>query len=670
MSGERLKKGMFPVKFKTKMLVLILLPVIIAIGILGGYSFWTAKGILEEQIYQSNQIAIENFSRQLNESLVRQESVAKNLAAVLSDHVMDDQEMKLLADSTKRSDPDEILNVIFGFEDKRYIDSDGFNPPASFDVRARDWYKEVMASDTIKYTSIYHSAYDDKLMTNAGIPIVRNGTKIGVAAVDIDLEKLFRQTKEMKINDASYVFVLNANGDFIVHPEFNNGENIRDVKEGALAGFFDQLQKEGTVTKELSVDGTDSLYSALPLGNTGWTICTAVDMNELFAPVRHMAMALITGSVLVLAFLIWAILRLTLQTTKLLNQIVAVIERFAAGDFTLQERTIFVKDEFGKIVEALVHMRRNIHDLVYGIGGSAEQLAEASKELTETSDQSAQVSQQIASSVTNVAQIAQEQFHAVERSNQAVATSSQLLMHLKDNAMRVGERISTAASEADHGNKEMADAILKMEHIEKTVGDSALVIEQLGEQSKEIGDIVSTISSIAGQTNLLALNAAIEAARAGEQGRGFAVVAEEVRKLAEQSQAAAQNIAVLIQKVQAQTSQAVASMQIGTKEVREGSDVVQHSGAVFKEIYDHIIACGHELEAAHQAMSQMEENTKKVMDGAEKLDGLSKSVSGETQTVSAATEQQAAALQQMSSASQGLASLAQKLQNEVGKFKV
>ena len=77
-----------------------------------------------------------------------------------------------------------------------------------------------------------------------------------------------------------------------------------------------------------------------------------------------------------------------------------------------------------------------------------------------------------------------------------------------------------------------------MASIEQTVNSSAKVVAKLGERSKEIGQIVNTISGIAGQTNLLALNAAIEAARAGEQGRGFAVVAEEVRKLAEQSEMA------------------------------------------------------------------------------------------------------------------------------------
>jgi methyl-accepting chemotaxis protein len=88
-----------------------------------------------------------------------------------------------------------------------------------------------------------------------------------------------------------------------------------------------------------------------------------------------------------------------------------------------------------------------------------------------------------------------------------------------------------------------------MNNIRQTVDNSAQVVAELGEQSKEIGQIVETISGIAGQTNLLALNASIEAARAGEQGRGFAVVAEEVRKLAEQSSKTAGNIQRVVEEV-------------------------------------------------------------------------------------------------------------------------
>ena len=127
-------------------------------------------------------------------------------------------------------------------------------------------------------------------------------------------------------------------------------------------------------------------------------------------------------------------------------------------------------------------------------------------------------------------------------------------------------------------------SVAQIRSVESTVDESAKIVDKLGKRSQEIGQIVETISGIAGQTNLLALNAAIEAARAGEHGRGFAVVAEEVRKLAEQSQEAAQQIAALITGIQSDTDNAVASMQHGTNAVIEGASSVDGLRDTFDQI--------------------------------------------------------------------------------------
>jgi methyl-accepting chemotaxis protein len=195
-------------------------------------------------------------------------------------------------------------------------------------------------------------------------------------------------------------------------------------------------------------------------------------------------------------------------------------------------------------------------------------------------------------------------------------------------------------------------------------------VANLGERSVQIGQIVDTISGIAGQTNLLALNAAIEAARAGEQGRGFAVVADEVRKLAEQSQDATKQIADLIQEIQGETDKAVVAMNQGTHEVKVGTEVVSVAGQAFGEITLLITQVSDQIQDISAAIQQVTSGSQLIVSSVQDIDGISKKVAEEAETVSAATEEQSASMEEIAASSQSLAKMARDLEAAVSKFTV
>ncbi len=356
--------------------------------------------------------------------------------------------------------------------------------------------------------------------------------------------------------------------------------------------------------------------------------------------------------------------------TKPLGIMVTAAQQFAAGDFIGQGRSFKRKDELGKLADALAAMRDNLRSLIQKIAESTEMVSASSEELTASSQQSAQAANQVATSIANVASGASEQLTAAAEASEIVEQMSAGIQQVAANTNQVAEQSAVAAEQAQEGGKKIDEAVEQMRQVERTVNSSAVVVTKLGERSKEIGQIVDTISGIAGQTNLLALNAAIEAARAGEQGRGFAVVAEEVRKLAEQSQEAAKKIAALIYEIQQETDQAVIAMNEGTREVKTGTEVVNHAGTAFGEIVRLVSQGSDRVQEISAAVQQMAGGSQQIVDAAAKIDALSKQSSGEAQSVSAATQEQLASVEEIASSSQALSNLAQELQTAVAKFRI
>jgi methyl-accepting chemotaxis protein len=380
----------------------------------------------------------------------------------------------------------------------------------------------------------------------------------------------------------------------------------------------------------------------------------------------------ITVGILVMSFIIlgmsgWYITKIIATP---LNAMVLICKEFAAGDFRDKPRKVVRKDEIGQLADALADMRGALRKLMKHINESAEQLAGSSEELTASAEQSAQAANQVAASITDVANGAEQQSSVANNTSTVVQQMSASIQRVAVNASEVAGQTALAADKAKEGNKSVDKAVNQMASIEQTVTTSAQVVSKLGERSKEIGQIVDTISGIAGQTNLLALNAAIEAARAGEQGRGFAVVAEEVRKLAEQSQDAAKQIAVLISEIQGETDRAVVAMKDGTREVKLGAEVVNESGRSFQDIADMVTRVSSQTKEMSNAIELMASGSQQIVESVKEIDELSKHASGEAQTVSAATEEQSASMEEIASSSQALAHLAMNLREAVSKFQI
>lgn len=363
---------------------------------------------------------------------------------------------------------------------------------------------------------------------------------------------------------------------------------------------------------------------------------------------------------------------LTKQIARPVHRITMEIDRMAAGNFTCNDDPILNKrvDEFGNVAHSLSKMKMNLQELIVNVQEKMELLAAYSKELHVSAEQSAQASAQVADSVMYMASGTDKQAMAIQETLTVVEKSAKDVQFVADHAQQAVGSATIATTAAVDGGNLIISAHRQMRSIQETVGSSAQVVGKLGDRSKQIGQIVDTITGIAGQTNLLALNAAIEAARAGEQGRGFAVVAEEVRKLAEQSQSAAKLIATLIGEIQSETTQAVIAMHNGTEEVEIGAKVVADAGLAFENIIVLIKKVTTQVTEISQAGGQVLGGSQNIVEGVRGMNVVTQEVSAQTQLVSAATEEQTASMEEIAATSRALTYMAEELQDALSKFKV
>ena len=358
------------------------------------------------------------------------------------------------------------------------------------------------------------------------------------------------------------------------------------------------------------------------------------------------------------------------SVSRPLAKIVGESEAIAGGNLTTQDLILNRKDEIGKLTLEFNRMKDSLRQLIRDAVSVSEQVAASSEELTASAGQSAQASTNIAKSIATVAGGADKQVAAVNETSAVVQEISATMEELSATAAEMATMSEQMAAAAIEGKTSIEQAVKQMGQVGVGAKQAQDAAEGLKASSAQIGEIVGLISTIAGQTNLLALNAAIEAARAGEQGRGFAVVAEEVRKLAEHSEAAARQIKTLVGANHESIGKVVGAIDFAIRDITAGVELVNVAGDNFGAINGQVRQVTDQVVLIAKAVNEAAEGTQRIVGSIREVESISRDSAAESQTVSAATEEQTASMEEIASSSQVLAQLATNLQSSLMKFQV
>jgi twitching motility protein PilJ len=240
----------------------------------------------------------------------------------------------------------------------------------------------------------------------------------------------------------------------------------------------------------------------------------------------------------------------------------------AEGDLTVQASV--TEDITGAIADSVNYAIEALRDLVSTINNTSGLVAGAVQETSAIADR--------------LAKSSEIQARQIENASSTVTQMAQSMDDVSSKTAASAEVAEKSVGIAHEGGDRVRRTIQGMNAIREHIQDTSKRIKRLGESSQEIGDIVALINDIADQTNILALNAAIQASAAGDAGRGFAVVADEVQRLAERSSNATKRIETLVKTIQADTNEAVISMEKSTAEVVGGAGLAEKAGEALEEI--------------------------------------------------------------------------------------
>lgn len=653
---------------KTKLVLFVSLILSVSMILVSIISYAYSSNMLKERLGEEHFLKAREASLELDVFLQQQKSLFDSVAAVdnkfFGNHEVFMEHMAILM---KRFPEYLLMSFSFDKDGKQVYIHSG----VVIDASNLAYVKRVMTEKQAIVSDPIISKSTGKPCVVAVAPLYnKSGEAHGFLGGCIEFGDALKKVTQAKFGETGYAVLVDTQGRFLYHPnkEWVMNKTVYDVNNPNLVSMFEKVKKGEHSKVEFDENGVKMLATYAPT-ESGWGIFTITPMKEVYKPVVSLFAILMGASGVILLvglILTYLIANGIVKPIEKLNKLVSLI---AKGELN-HKVEITGKDEIASLSNNFNVTVNNLRRLVQQVADSSKLSKDTTVALGESIQQTEKVSTQITAESENISTRTKNQLKDIYEMVHSINELTGEIQAVADSSEEVASSSFESSKIAKRGKDVIEGAVEKIYYLNNLITNTADVIQNLDKKTHEISEVINVITTISDKTNLLALNAAIEASSAGESGKGFSVVADEVRRLAEQTNQAANKISHMIVEIQDKTQNAVKEVTTGVQKVNEGLLAARESGATFEEINQVVESVASQIAQVTKVIERMSTRSVGIMNSLSPFIQISEESSASAANVSKGVQQTNKEILKIVQVSNKLSENAKELEQLIGEFKL
>ncbi|MCA0969264.1 methyl-accepting chemotaxis protein [Halobacillus litoralis] len=672
-----------PSRLKNKMLWALLPTIILSMLLVTFASYHLSKQQVESEIVRSTEEIEKGIIHDIHNRFNKHQQVAQSIAALVEARgtSFTREDYKDILGNAIRTNED-TLGAGVWYEPYTYRSSERYFGPyvmktesgvaytdqyetAEYDFPSTAWYQAGKEAETAGWTDPYYDEASNITMVTTAVPFYENGTFAGVISSDIDITSIQRLVSELETSNNGHAFLMDAQGQYLSHPEVENVMNGFVNNESHLGEAGQQIIEQET--GHFTDDGQELFFTTVP--KTGWKLGISIPTAELYASSNVLLRNLLVICAIVIVVMGATIYIFSTKMTRPIEALSEQTKKVAEGRLDVQ-LTPRSNDEIGDLTNHFNSMVHEMKEFIIKAGQASNTVTHSAENFSSVSEQSTASSEEINRTMGEIAAASSHTSSEIDTTKQQMDRLSGRIEQVTRNSKAMKEQSVLAMKASDQGLDQMNELERQSTDSTKTIDHVETLVQNLAGQIGEINQVIASISEFSEQTNLLSLNASIEAARAGEHGKGFAVVAEEVRKLADQSSESTAEVQQIIEQILNSSKQAVEGMATTKTTSEKQKQVVTDTINVFNQIRENVEHINHSIQGNVTEVESMNEEKDVVMGAMEKISASMQETAAANEEVTATLDEQVTGLQSVAYSAESLSQSSEDLQRMIEAYEV